>query len=137
MIALHYRGQIGYAMTDLVLHSYAHPLQVQNVAAVGNNALAQYIFARPEGTAFVAGFGHLMGYDAGYYGYAWSDVIAADMASIFETAEGRFLNKELGMRLRNEVFSRGDTRDVTESVEKFLGRERSMDAFLVKLGIKK
>lgn len=137
MIALHYRGQIAYAMTDLLLHSYAHPLQVQNVAAVGNNALAQYIFARPEGTAFVAGFGHLMGYDAGYYGYAWSDVIAADMASLFENAEGKFMNKELGMKLRNEVFSRGDTRDVSESVEKFLGRERSMDAFLIKLGIKK
>jgi thimet oligopeptidase len=136
MIALHYRGQIGYAMTDLLLHSYAHPLQVQNVAAVGNAALAQYIFARPEGTAFVAGFGHLMGYDAGYYGYAWSDVIAADMASLFENAEGKFMNQELGMKLRNEVFSRGDTRDVSESVEKFLGRERSMDAFLIKLGIK-
>jgi len=136
MIALHYRGQIGYAMTDLLLHSYAHPLQVQDVAAVGNGALRQYIFPRPEGTAFVAGFGHLMGYDAGYYGYAWSDVIAADMASLFENADGKFLNKELGMKLRNEVFSRGDTRDVSESVEIFLGRERSMDAFLIKLGIK-
>ncbi len=137
MIALHYRGQIGYAMTDLLLHSYAHPLQVRDVASVGNEALATYIFARPKGTAFVAGFGHLMGYDAGYYGYAWSDVIAADMASIFENANGKFLNKELGMRLRNEVFSRGDTRDVSLSVEKFLGRPRSMDSFLVKLGIKK
>lgn len=37
-------------------------------------------------TAFVAYFGHLMGYDAGYYGYAWADAIAADMATVFERA---------------------------------------------------
>ena len=35
-------------------------------------------------TAFVAFFGHLAGYDAGYYGYAWADAIAADMATVFE-----------------------------------------------------
>lgn len=136
-IALRYRGQIGYAMTDLLMHNFAHPIQVQNVAEIGNDTLAAYFLSRPEGSAFVAGFGHLMGYDAGYYGYAWSDVIAADMASVFEKSKDKFLDKELGMRLRNEVFSRGGTRDVNESVEKFLGRPRSMDAFLIKLGIKK
>jgi len=135
LIAMHYRGQIGYAMTDLLMHNFAHPIQVQDTGQIGNEALATYFLARPEGTAFVAGFGHLMGYDAGYYGYAWSDVIAADMASVFEKAPGRFMNEELGRKLRAEVFSRGDSRDVGESVEAFLGRPRSMDAFLTKLGI--
>jgi thimet oligopeptidase len=133
--AMHYRGQIGYAMTDLLMHNFAHPIQVQDVGKIGNDVLATYFLARPDDSAFVAGFGHLMGYDAGYYGYAWSDVIAADIASIFEKAPGRFLNKELGMKLRTEIFSRGDSRDVSESVEAFLGRPRTMDAFLIKLGI--
>lgn len=134
-IAIRYRGQIGYGMTDLLLHSFNHSIQVQNVGRIGNDVLAQYFLARPEDTAYVAGFGHLMGYDSGYYGYAWSDVIAADMASVFENAEGKFMNKELGMRLREEVFSQGDQRDVTESVEAFLGRPRSMEPFLKMLGL--
>ena len=29
-----------------------------------------------------------MGYDSGYYSYAWADVISADLASIFEDADG-------------------------------------------------
>ncbi|MEM0897675.1 MAG: M3 family metallopeptidase [Verrucomicrobiota bacterium] len=134
-IAIKYRGQIGYGMTDLLLHSFSHRIQVQNVGRIGNDVLAQYFLARPEGSAYVAGFGHLMGYDSGYYGYAWSDVIAADMASVFEDAEGKFMNKELGMRLREEVFSQGDQRDVTDSVEAFLGRPRSMEPFLKMLGL--
>ena len=134
-IALKYRGQIGYGMTDLLLHSYSHRIQVQNVGRIGNEVLEQYFLPRPDGTAFVAGFGHLMGYDSGYYGYAWSDVIAADMASVFKEADGKFMNKELGMKLRNEVFAQGDQRDVADSVETFLGRPRSMEAFLKMLGL--
>ena len=46
--------------------------------------------------AFVAYFGHLMHYDAAYYGYAWADAIAADMATpermgYVSTGEVRFL----------------------------------------------
>ena len=69
----------------------------------------------------VAYFGHLAGgYDAGYYGYLWAKVMALDMASIFKAAPGGFLDEKVGMRLRNEVYGVGNTRDVAESVEMFL-----------------
>jgi len=78
-----------------------------------------------------------MGYDAGYYGYAWADAIAADMATVFEKAPHGYYDEEAGMRLRKEIYEPGDSRDVNVSVEKFLGRKPSREPFLKKLGIGK
>ena len=86
-------------------------------------------------TAFVAYFGHLMHYDAGYYGYAWADAIAADMATVFEKAPNGYYDQSAGRRLRKEVYEMGDSRDVNISIERFLGRPRSLDPFLKKIGI--
>ena len=41
------------------------------------------------------------------------------------------------MRLRNEIYSQGDSRDVTVSIEKFLGRKQSIEPFLRHIGIGK
>jgi Zn-dependent oligopeptidase len=88
-------------------------------------------------TAFIAYFGHIIGYSAGYYGYAWADAISADMATVFENAPDRFFDKEAGTRLRREIYEPGDSRDVNISIEKFLGRERSLEPFLESIGIGK
>ena len=86
-------------------------------------------------TAFVAYWGHLVGYDAGYYGYAWADSIAADMATVFENAPNGFLDKSAGMKLRKEIYAPGGSRDIDVSIRKFLGRERSIQPYLKTLGI--
>ena len=84
------------------------------------------------------GYGYDYGYyDAGYYGYMWANVIAIDMASVFKKAPNGFLDEGVGRRLRKEIYGVGHTRDVSESVEVFLGRPRSMDPFLEYVGIKK
>ena len=75
------------------------------------------------------------GYDAGYYGYAWADAIAADMATVFEKAKDGYLDKQAGMKLRHDIYEPGDSRDVTVSIEKFLGRKQSVQPFLKRLGI--
>jgi Zn-dependent oligopeptidase len=93
-----------------------------------------YLPVLPETTS-VTYFGHLVGYDAGYYGYAWADAIAADMATVFQNAPDGFLDQAAGLRLRNEIYAVGDSRDVSESIEKFLGRPRSLKPFLKRLGI--
>ena len=54
-------------------------------------------FPYPEGTHFQAGFGHLFGYDAGYYGYLWSRVFGDDMFTRFEAAG--VLDRATGPRL--------------------------------------
>ena len=96
--------------------------------------MARVYFPQPRDTAFVASFGHLMGYDAGYYGYAWADVISADLASVFEENDA-FLDPALGRKLRNEIFASGHSRPIDDSIHAFLGRPRSFDAFVKKLGL--
>jgi thimet oligopeptidase len=44
-------------------------------------------------TAFIAYFGHIIGYGSGYYGYAWADAIAADMATVFEQSPGGYFDR--------------------------------------------
>jgi Zn-dependent oligopeptidase len=39
------------------------------------------------------------------------------------------------MKLRHEIYEPGDSRDVTVSIEKLLGRKQSIQPFLKKIGI--
>ncbi|MCP4093559.1 MAG: Zn-dependent oligopeptidase [Planctomycetes bacterium] len=129
--ALGYRRQMGLALSDLRMHLGG----VSDAGAVCNATNSETLFAVPPGTNFAAYWGHLTGYDAGYYGYGWADSIAADLATAFSNAPDRFLDQEVGMRLRREIYEVGGSRDVTESVRKFLGRDSDNRAFLKQLGI--
>jgi thimet oligopeptidase len=130
-----YRRQFAFASLDLALHNQ-HPEDVPyDCVAVSNPILEKVFLPIDPSTTFVSYFGHLNGYDAGYYGYAWADAIAADMATVFEKAKDGYLDKQAGMKLRREIYEPGDSRDVNVSIEKFLGRKQSIQPFLKKIGI--
>jgi thimet oligopeptidase len=130
-----YRRQLSFGLLDLALHSAKDEAESKKALEISNRILSEVLYPVPDDTAFVAYFGHLMGYDAGYYGYAWADAIAADMATVFEKSPGGYFDTGAGMRLRREVYEPGDSRDVNISIEKFLGRPRSINPFLKKIGI--
>jgi len=132
-----YKRQLSFALLDLALHSEVKDGGNQDAVKISNEILSKVFLPVPEDTAFVAYFGHLMGYDAGYYGYAWADVIAADMATVFEKSHGGFFDTKVGRRLRDEIYAPGDSRDVKVSIEKFLGRQQSIGPFLKTIGIGK
>jgi thimet oligopeptidase len=130
-----YRRQFAFASLDLALHEQ-HPEDASyDCVAISNPTLEKVFLPIDPSTTFVSYFGHLNGYDAGYYGYAWADAIAADMATVFEKAKDGYLDKQAGMKLRREIYEPGDSRDVNVSVEKFLGRKQSVEPFLKKIGI--
>ena len=130
-----YRRQFAFASLDLALHD-PHPEEMPyDSVAITNPILEKVFLPIDPSTTFVSYFGHLNGYDAGYYGYAWADAIAADMATVFEKAKDGYLDKQAGMKLRREIYEPGDSRDVNESIEKFLGRKQSVEPFLKKIGI--
>jgi thimet oligopeptidase len=132
------RRQLMLGLIDLAFHAVpADQAADMDVVKVSNDVTARVTLAPAPDTAFVAYFGHLAGYDAGYYGYQWAKVLAIDMASAFKSAPEGFMDAKVGRRLRDEVYAVGHTRDVGESVERFLGRPRSQQAYLEYLGIKK
>ena len=130
-----YRRQLSFGLMDLALHTQIHATNASDVLPLSNKVLGESFLPMPADTAFVAYFGHIIGYGAGYYGYAWADAISADMATVFEKSPDGYFDKTAGMRLRKEVYEVGDSRDVNISIEKFLGRPRSIEPFLKKIGI--
>ena len=131
--ATRYRRQISFGLVDLTLHTQAPP--AAETVKLANRVLGEVFLPSLPDTAFVAYFGHLIGYDAGYYGYAWADAIAADMGTVFEQAPDGYYDRKAGQRLRKEIYEPGDSRDVNISIQKFLGRPESIEPFLRKIGI--
>jgi thimet oligopeptidase len=130
-----YRGQLAYGLMDLTLHTQIHATNQDDVLPLSNEIVSEVLLPVPPDTAFVAYFGHIIGYGAGYYGYAWADAIAADMATVFENSPDGYFDQTTGMRMRNEIYAVGDSRDINVSIEKFLGRPRSVGPFLKKIGV--
>jgi thimet oligopeptidase len=130
-----YRRQLSFSLMDLTLHTQVHDSNAKEALPLSNKVLSEVFLPMAPDTAFVGYFGHLMGYDAGYYGYAWADAIAADMATVFEQAPNGYYDQAAGRRLRVEIYEPGNSREVNESIEKFLGRKRSLEPFLKKIGI--
>jgi Zn-dependent oligopeptidase len=134
---IHYERQVSYGLMALALHTQIHDDNAQNVVKLSNQVLGDAFLPAPDDTALVAYFGPIIGYGAGYYGYAWADAIAADMATVFEKSPDGYFDRQAGMRLRKEIYEPGNSRDVNISIEKFLGRPRSLEPFLKKVGIEK
>ena len=129
-ITLHYLRQVSLALADFSIHSDRPP---GDAIQSTNQVLSEIFMPMPKETAFAAGWGHMVGYAGGYYGYAWADVMAADLFSRFR--EQGILNRELGRKLRKEIYEPGGSRDENLSLEQFLGRPLSNRAFFEDLGI--
>ncbi|MDD2049880.1 M3 family metallopeptidase [Pseudomonas putida] len=79
-------------------------------------------------------FDHLVsGYEAGYYAYLWSDALACDLFSRFES-EG-LLNARTGRALQEAFLSQGAARPLVENLSAFLGRPVSHEPYLRWLGL--
>jgi len=130
-IALSNLRQSQYGLLDMWLHDEAPEKDVDQIL---QKATEVSLFPHHHDTFSPASFGHLLGgYDAGYYGYLWSEVYGDDMWSRFDQ-EG-IDNPGVGMAYRREILELGGSMDGLELLRRFLGREPNNEAFLKKLGI--
>ncbi|MGH2358020.1 MAG: M3 family metallopeptidase, partial [Candidatus Limnocylindria bacterium] len=118
--------QAFYGYLDLALHAVE---RLPDLDAATSEAHEVTGMPYPAGTFMLSGFGHLMGgYDAGYYGYQWAQVIGDDMFGRF-AAEG-MLSPGVGGAYRREILEPNGSRPAEELVRAFLGRDPSNEAFL-------
>ena len=131
--------QIYFSRLDLAYHDAGARKDTDAIARALHPITG---FAFPEDTHFQAGFGHLFGYDAGYYGYLWSRVFGDDMFTRFAAAGLERVTGEVapayaavGAAYRTGILERGGGVDGAVLVRDFLGREPRPDAFLRDLGL--
>ena len=124
---IRYARQWLFAAYDLALHRGApgDALEIWR-RMEGSTALGHV-----AGTMMPASFSHLMGgYEAGYYSYMWSEVLALDMLSAFGDD---LLDPAVGRRYRRCVLEPGGSRPPQDLVEEFLGRPPKPDAFFAEI----
>ncbi|EKD23595.1 MAG: hypothetical protein ACD_81C00214G0001, partial [uncultured bacterium] len=103
--------QLFLGMLDMTFHTATEPIDPAQVYSDLYKQMFELESAQDQ--LWPAGFGHLMGYDAGYYGYLWSEVYAADMFTRFRT-EG-VMSPKIGMEYRKKILEVGSSRDEMES----------------------
>ena len=119
-----YARQQLFASYDLALYGRDHYEPLALWARMEGGTVLGHV----PGTMFPAGFSHITAsnYAAGYYGYLWSEVVAADLRTAFERDK---FDSDVGRRYRDAVLARGGERPPSDLVQDFLGRPSSSNAF--------
>jgi oligopeptidase A len=126
--------QCEFALFDMRVHS-------EVTAAGAVQALADEVNAQVQPTPsapfwrYAHSFSHLFdgGYGAGYYGYAWAEVLSADVYAAFE--ESGVFNPGTGQRYLQTILQMGGSRPALDNFKAFRGREPQQDALLRHQGL--
>lgn len=127
--------QLGFGYTDMAWHDAKAP--ITDPRKLEEEATAQVqIFAPVDGTLFSPTFNHIFsgGYAAGYYGYKWAEVLDADAFGLF--LQNGIFDRETADSFRRNILTRGGTENPAELYRRFRGQDPTIDALLVRDGIK-
>lgn len=124
------------SMLDMKYHTLTEEL-TEDVMTFEKNYLDELglipeIYSRYHSTYFSHIFAG--GYSAGYYAYIWAGVLDSDAFMAFK--ETSLFDKATAKAFRDNVLAKGGTEDPMELYKKFRGAEPSIDALLIKRGLK-
>lgn len=136
--ANHLMRQLGFSTLDLGLHARGAVVEDTDVIVAARELMRPFAPAGlPDNYAMVASFSHLfsspVGYASGYYSYQWAEALDADAFTVFER-EGLF-SRDVGLRFRNLLLSRGDASAPDALYREFVGRDVDPEAMLRRLGL--
>lgn len=128
--------QLHFGLFDMTVHTTKN-VEDLNLLKLWNE-LREKICLVENGNELTKGydsFGHIMSdsYSAGYYGYMWAEVFAADM--YYTKFASDPLNSQAGVQYRDIVLANGGLYEIADKLKEFLGREPTNDAFLKELGL--
>lgn len=129
--------QVSFGLLDMAWYTRTTPFE-GDVMAYEKQAWARaQVLPSVEGTCMSTQFSHIFagGYSAGYYSYKWAEVLDADAFSLFKQ-KGIF-NREVAESFRENILSKGGTEHPMTLYKRFRGQEPTIDALLIRNGIKK
>jgi peptidyl-dipeptidase Dcp len=123
------------ALVDMRIHLATDPVddpaafERQALAAIGMPGQVVMRHRLPH-------FSHIFaddGYSAGYYSYLWADTLAADAFEAFTEGQGPY-DAAVARRLKDHVFTVGNTVDPVEGYRAFRGRDPGVGALMRRRG---
>ena len=128
--------QVSFGMTDMAWHTLKAPYEGDIIEFEKAAMAPSQILPVVEGTAMSPTFGHLFsgGYAAGYYGYKWAEVLAADGYSLF--TENGIFDKATAAKFR-ALLQAGGTEHPMDLYVKFRGHKPQTKALIDQMGLSK
>jgi oligopeptidase A len=123
-----------YGLFDMLLH-LEPPAARRSIELPRELAAELSPVAPPPFVRYPHSFTHLFSgaYAAGYYSYAWAEVLSSDAYAAFE--EAGIFDATTGERFRRDVLEVGGSRPALENFVAFRGREPRIDALLRHRGL--
>ena len=126
--------QLSFGMTDMAWHTLTEPYEGDVREFERQSMAPAQITPIVDGTAMATAFTHIFsgGYAAGYYGYKWAEVLAADGFSLFK--EKGIFDRETAGKFRKLLQSGGQKHPMDLYVE-FRGHKPQTKALIDQMGL--
>ena len=128
--------QVSFGLLDMAFYTLEQPFDADLQNFEHDAWKRTLLFPEVPGTCMTVQFSHIMsgGYAAGYYSYKWAEVLDADAFSVFK--EHGIFDRETAERFRECILSKGGTEHPMTLYKRFRGQEPTIDALLIRNGIK-
>lgn len=129
--------QLSFGYIDMAWHSISDTTSIADPVAFERAAMEQVrIFPDVDGSATSPQFSHIFagGYAAGYYSYKWAEVLDADAFAHFK--ENGIFDRATADSFRRNILEKGGTEAPDVLYKRFRGQDPTVDALLIRDGIK-
>ena len=129
--------QVSFGLLDMAWYTRTEPFEGDVIAYEKQAWEKAQVLPSVPGTCMSVQFSHIFagGYSAGYYSYKWAEVLDADAFALFK--EKGIFNTEVADSFRRNILSKGGTEPPMTLYKRFRGQEPTIDALLIRNGIKK